>query len=96
MTDPAKPLTICADCKHMVRTEDNGTFYGVLCGKSPYKIGIDPVTGLEVPFERDEYLRFVPRMSRFRFCRDVNDGKCALYEAKAEKKEEARSCGTQE
>lgn len=76
-------MNICANCKHILRNVDSGTFFDARCKANPYEVGVDPVTGQEGPFERDENMRFIPQQNQFKPCRDMNwNGNCEEFEAK--------------
>jgi hypothetical protein len=65
-------MTICVDCKHhKVGRNADPQWYDHFCQASPLPSGIDFVTGQDL-----EYGTEYP----YRYCQDVNQGDCALFE----------------
>ena len=75
MTD--KPKSICVECVHYGDADRAAVRNDVRCMASPFPTGVDPVSGLTLPFGADG----VPEIGAFghRLCRNVNDGDCDLF-----------------
>ena len=75
--------TFCVECKHLEYTGAD-VWYNYFCRASKLKQVVDPVTG------NKKYETFNSLGTRilvdnpYRFCRDVNDGHCQLFEERVD------------
>jgi len=92
MTLAAK-IHICVYCRHHRNTHHGimgagpppNTWYYQLCAHPELErpAGIDPTTGGQVFWAKNDLGRTVPSLDKHPYCRDVNpDGLCELFEAK--------------
>lgn len=74
-----KPIHICVECEHYGDVDRTAVRCDVRCKASPFPVGVDPVSGLTLPFGASG----VPEIGAFEFrlCRDVNEGGCCFFEA---------------
>ena len=81
----SKNITICADCKHLMRKEKGSdTWYHLFCKKTGRKQEIDPVTGKMMFCETNSLGEFLYTEDRYKYCRSVNtEGMCRKFEKKS-------------
>ena len=76
--------TVCYDCKHFHNEETSGPrkdiWYNHYCKASPLPMEMNPVTGeIQATCTNDLGTKIYTDRG-FRFCRDINDGNCELWE----------------
>lgn len=77
-------MTFCKTCKHHIAAEQNTVradiWYNHFCAASPRVSVTDPVTGKGGYSETNDLGRAVITDNKYRYCRDVNNGDCQLFE----------------
>lgn len=78
--------TVCYQCKHFHNEEPTGPrkdiWYNHFCKASPLPIAMNPVTGEMQSKSSNDLGTTIYTDRGFKFCRDVNDGNCELWEGR--------------
>ncbi len=80
-----EPKTICANCKHHrndTSQMNHEIWYSWFCAHPELERekGIDPVTGRETYFGKNDLDRVYCTDQKYPYCRDHNHGNCPLHE----------------
>lgn len=77
-------ITICTNCVHFKNAEANDKsrseiWYNHLCLAHPLPKSINFVTGIEQYYIENDIGKIVFTDQEFKYCKDINDGKCQKY-----------------
>jgi hypothetical protein len=77
-------VTTCKTCVHFRNLELSSVradiWYNHLCMASPLPTKTDPYDGIAKPYGVNDFGNEYFAGHKFKFCRDVNDGKCSKWE----------------
>lgn len=79
-------VTVCLECRFFHNSEPNSTrshiWYNHFCMAAPFPKTIDPYDGKLKPCQLNSLGdRYFPNHP-YKFCRDINDGRCPHFERK--------------
>jgi hypothetical protein len=84
---PDSETTVCTQCKNFMNLEPTSprkdVWYNHLCKTSPLPTKTDPYDGKKKPFASNSIGNefFLEEKEGFKFCRDVNNGRCSKFQA---------------
>ena len=79
-------VTVCVQCKFFINLEPGSSrehvWYNHLCSATPLPKKIDPYDGKKKPWSRNDLGGEYFSDNEFKYCKNVNDGKCPKFESR--------------